>query len=121
MAKDVDRGLEWWSQFLPGCKAIGYLFCSARLLARVVGKLVLSTPRASLEFLFQKACPKPTEWRWARISQTVKHFVTVRRDSPLIWDPVEFAKGGGGQGGTQDEDAEELNLPVLTACIRNPT
>jgi hypothetical protein len=118
MAKDMDKALQWFTEWNEGCKAMAHMLHNQHLRTRIIGKLILETRHAHLEPFFKRACPKPIEWRWGRMAESIKFVVRLQSILPLVWDPAKFL-GRETDDALQEEDKNLLNLPVLTKAIRS--
>ena len=122
LSKDMDSALPGWTAWMQGFSCMAYLIHHPWLRTRIVGRLLLGTPREGLRSMFDHGCPLHATWRWGSVAECVKPMLKLRTVLPCIWDPQKFVEArGSGEGGKgiDDETKSKLNIPLLTRSIRS--
>ena len=118
-AKDMDTAMGWWSDFMPGLKALVHLMHHEHLRKRYVGRLLQGTPFSYGERLFARSCPLPAHWRWGSVGASVERVMTMFSIMMATWDPSKFARKGNDKD-LDKEDTEQLQVhTLLTRTIRS--
>ena len=120
LAEDMDESLSWYSEWLPGFKALAHLLHHDHLRQRLVAFCVMGSRFSGFVNMLKHGVPDPAKWRWGTVTATLSRILPLRAVLQGSWDATKFANGVGKDVKEMtDDEHKQLKIPLLTKTIRS--